>query len=180
MNASDGLTTANSEIAKFDSLFSVRKSIRYHERRQAFFERFHRVTAAVTILLSGVILMEIAGINSPWHIKALSVIGAILGTADLVLGFAKSADLHRDLKRRFADLEIALMTGLSPSDAEIQRRKIENDEPPIFAALDILCREEMCAAEGCENEYKPLTGLPRITAQWCRWPNVAARMKKKS
>jgi hypothetical protein len=164
----------------FDTIFSVRSSIRYHEHRLAHFDRLHRLSSAVTILLAGVIFMELGGATSPWYIRVLSAAGALLGTFDLVLGFAKCADLHRDLKRRFAELEIDLLKGMGPTAAEVARRQIEIDEPPIYSALTVLCHEEMYVAEACENPFDPLAPLPRVTANWYRWPNIAASMRRKA
>lgn len=165
---------------EFEAIFSIGRSIRYHDHRVAWFDRLHRMSSAVSILLAGVIFMEIGGARSPWYIQALAAIGALLSTFDLVLGFAKCADVHRDLKRRFVELEIALVNGASTQEIEVSRRRIEIDEPPLYSALDVLCREEMCAAMGCENQYQPLAWLPRTTRNWYRWPNIAARMKLES
>lgn len=178
--AKTGTEPDNSD-AEFDILFSVRLSIRYHDQRLAHFDRLHRLSNAVTILLAGVIFMEIGGAESPWYVQTFAAFGAILTAADLVVGFSKAADLHRNLKRRFCELEIALMSKTcSAEEAQLERRKIETDEPPIYTALSILCRQELCIAHECENVYEPLRGWPKVTAQWLHWPNVASTMKLRS
>jgi hypothetical protein len=172
--------TVGSDKASSSTLFEVGRSIRYHNHRLAHFDRLHRLSSAVTILLAGVIFMELGGAKSPLYIRLLSAAGALLGTFDLILGFAKCADVHRDLKRRFAELEIALMNGLAAGEAEVMQRQIEISEPPIYSALNILCFQEMCVAEGRDNPFHPLEWLPRMTANWYRWPNIAASMQRKS
>jgi hypothetical protein len=171
--------TVGHEKAASSTLFEVGRSIRYHNHRLAHFDRLHRLSSAVTILLAGVIFMELGGARSPLYIRILSAAGALLGTFDLILGFAKCADIHRDLKRRFAELEIALMKGMPATEADVIQRQIEIDEPPVYAALNILCYQEMCIAEGCENPFHKLDWLPRVTAHWYRWPNIAASMQRK-
>lgn len=156
------------------TLFDVRRSVRYHDRRLAHYERLHRLTSLVTILLAGVVLMEVTGAKSDFALglKFLSAAGAILGACDLVIGFARHADLHRDLKRRFVGLEVQLLRGMSALDAECIRREIEADEPPIYAALDMLSYHELCAASGKTTGYALPTPFQRLTANWFRWPDI--------
>jgi hypothetical protein len=47
--------------AQYGLLFDVRRSIRYHDRRRAFFETLHRITSALTILLVGWVLSSWPG-----------------------------------------------------------------------------------------------------------------------
>jgi hypothetical protein len=162
-------------------LFDVRRSVRYHDRRCAFFEQLHRVTSVLTILLAGSVLFEIArpGDTAPWLV-ALSVAAAILAASDTVIGFAARAGLHRSLKQRFILLETSILARSgSLADHQRVRLGIEHDEPPVYRALDLLCYNEMLRAEGCptdgEGAVRPsrLTSWQRLTSQWWRWADLS-------
>ncbi|HXR92482.1 MAG TPA: hypothetical protein VN750_19595 [Steroidobacteraceae bacterium] len=165
-----------------NQLFAIRRSVRYHDRRTGFFERLHRSTNVITILLAGVALMELAGKGPPLLIKILAVIGAVLGSADLIIGFSRHADLHRDLKRRFVRLERQIDDKSDPHDIRRKRLDIEAEEPPIYRVLDLLCHNEMCAAAGhnikddAEHFYR-IPFLQKLTANLLRWENFSATVR---
>jgi hypothetical protein len=160
-----------------DLIFDLMRSVRYHDRRRAHFERLHRATNVVTILLAGIVLMELSGGGSPLWVRVLAVVGALLGATDLVIGFSKSADAHHNFKRRFSELESEANAGGSLDAVVRQRLAIEAEEPPIFRALDLLCYNEICAAVGHHRTDTPcvFAEVPwymRWTANWLRWPNA--------
>jgi hypothetical protein len=160
-----------------DLLFDLRRAVRYHDRRRAHYERLHRATNVVTILLAGVVLMELSGGGSPLGVRILAVFGALLGAADLVTGFSRSADAHHNFKRRFSELERELSAGAQVAVVEQKRLAIEAEEPPVFRALDLLCHNEMCVATGHRRTDTPsvFAKVPwhvRWTANWIRWPNA--------
>jgi hypothetical protein len=79
-----------------DITFGVRRSVRYHDRRSCFFERLHRASTLVLILLAGTVIMDLIGSSPPMWIKVIAVIGVVLSALDVTVGFSKHADLHRD------------------------------------------------------------------------------------
>ncbi len=164
---------------QYGLLFDVRRSMRYHDRRRAFFERMHRVTNVLTVLMAGSVLFELGrtGETAGWLIL-LSVAAALLAAFDMVVGYGARAALHRDLKRRFADLEIAMMRGGLDEEAwrehQIQRLAIERDEPPVYRALDLLCHNEQLAAEGSKEPPAKVSPWQRYTSQLLLWPDLGA------
>lgn len=160
-------------------LFGVRRSIRYHDRRRAFFERLHRFTSALTILLAGSVLFDIAGAQAPWWLLMIGAFSALLAATDMVLGYANHAEIHRDLRSRFADLEVCMLSGGSDNTTwlahKVERLRIERDEPPAYRALDLLCHNELMLAEGYrpDSEYVAKVGwFRRATCNVFHWPNV--------
>ncbi len=158
-----------------DLLFGVPRSIRYHERRLTFYERLHRATDFLTILLAGVVLSELLGSPSYLALRVLAGLGAFFTAWDLVIGYARRADMHRNLRRRFILLQ-ADMTGAELYDekvlasAERRRLQIEADEPQAYRALDVLCHNELCRATdrpGCDMFKVPFS--LKITANLLRW-----------
>lgn len=162
-------------------LFDVRRSVRYHDRRRAFFERLHQVTSGLTVLLAGSVLFELAreGETAPWLV-GLAVVAALLSTWDIVVGYAGKAGLHKDLKARFGALEMAIAAGDNTPDVwrkyQIERLRIEQDEPPVFRALDVLCHNELLLAEGVKSSehFARLNRWQRATRHFFHWPDHAS------
>lgn len=170
---------------QYGLLFAVRRSIRYHDRRAAFFERLHQITGGLTVLLAGSVLFDLARPgNTPAWLTALALTAALLAVWDIVVGYAGRAGLHRDLKNRFVALEIAVVEGDATAENwtrhQIKRLTIERDEPPVYRALDTLCHNEMLIAEGYDRNgagkvhFAPVTAWQRATRHFLHWGDIAA------
>ena len=80
------LVTDELETKHFKLLFGVRRSIRYHSRRQMFFDRFHKVTSGINIVFGSAALMTILA-KSPSEITAAAaLVVTLFSTVDLVVG----------------------------------------------------------------------------------------------
>lgn len=178
-------------LDKHDLLFSVKRSVRYHDRRLGFFEKMHQVTSVLTILLSGSILLQIAGAKyePPLWLVLISLSAAILAAIDMVVGYAKMANIHRVLKQKFFKLEIDLLaakTNQDLNDCKAKRIEIELDEPPIYRALDLLCHNEVMVSEGydpSDQAYIEVGMFKRLTSNILHWSNIghdSRKIKKKS
>lgn len=179
MNLQEQLHLSNE---RYGLLFDVRRSIRYHDRRKAFYERFHHVTSLLTILMAGSVLFDLAkeGDTADW-LLALSAVAALLAALDMVIGYAKQANLHSSLRERFANLEVNMVTG--PADGSVwedyqrERLLIEKDEPAIYKVLNLLCYNELLESEGYTRKESPERFLSvnpfcRMTSQLLHWENV--------
>jgi hypothetical protein len=166
----------------YQLLFNVRRSIRYHDRRRAFYERLHHLTSLLTILMAGSFLFDLAkdGDTARWLI-VLSTAAAFLAALDMVIGYSTRASLHSSLRERFANLEIEMVTGTT-DDQEWEnhfkkRLLIEQDEPAIYKMLDLLCHNELLEAEGFSRSKSPEEFFNahlwhKLTSQLFRWENV--------
>lgn len=163
-------------------LFDVRRSIRYHDRRRAFYEQLHHLTSLLTILMAGSVLFDLAkkGETAEWLIW-VSAAAAMLAAIDMVIGYATHAGLHGSLRERFANLEIDMVSGSDDGDCWLDYQKerlfIEKDEPAIYQVLDGLCRNELLTAEGFSKKDAPKEFFKsrfwqRWTAQLFRWENL--------
>lgn len=154
--------------------FGVLRSVRYHDRRQSFFELLHRMSSGLTVLLAGSVLFELArpGQTALWMI-VLAVPAAFLSAWDVVVGYANHAKLHNELKRRFITLQIAIVSednGIETwTKHEMERLMIERDEPPIYHALNMLCHNEMVRAEGADGAQVPVGVWQRLTSHIFHW-----------
>ncbi len=173
---------ANLHDDAYSLLFDVRRSVRYHDKRAAFFERSHRVTNALTILLAGSVLFDIARPGeTPWWMLALALAGSLSAVVDLVAGLAKMGNQHRDLQRRFSELERRMIIG--PSQVECwtgyheERLLIEMDEPTVYTVLDTICRNELLKANGFDRQsghYVPVSAWQRLTCHLWPWSDAFA------
>lgn len=185
MNISEQL---NLDDDKYGLLFDVRRSIRYHDRRRAFYERLHSVTSVLTVLMAGSVFFDI-GKNgeTAWWLLALSVFAALMATLDMVIGYSKRSGLHSSLRERFANLEIAMVMGDTADETWIEHSKsrllIEKDEPPIYKVLDNLCRNDLVTAEGFRPKNNPdqfivISWWKALTAQFWQWENDPCKTLK--
>ena len=179
MNLQEQLNLSDEQ---YGLLFDVRRSIRYHDRRRAFYERCHHVTSVLTILMAGSVLFELGTPgNAAMWLKAISVLAALMAALDMVVGYSKRVTLHGDLRERFATLEIAMIDGGVDDEAWLihqrERLMIEKDEPPIYKVLDLLCHNELAEAEGFKRSDSPeyffkANWWQRFTSQIFRWENA--------
>ena len=161
-------------------LFSVRRSIRYHDRREAFYVGLHKATSFICILFGSATVAAFAGKLGSDTGMVLAMIVTVVSAFDLVVGFTARASLHNRLRRAFIELEADIVR--APDDTHYngyvtERLKIEQDEPPKYHALDILCHNDVVAASYTYAEAKKhlvrVGGLQRLTAHWASWGGIA-------
>jgi hypothetical protein len=143
--------------------FRVDKSMRYHQRRRAFFDRCHR-WVMFAVILSG--SAAFADLVDPAYAAAA---GALLAALDLTLGFGMRARDHQLLYQRFAELHRKLrgrpdLPGQEVAALRDECLAIEADEPPVMVALEVDCHNETARAWGTANPEMPvLSGWQRLT-----------------
>ena len=174
-NANKGSDTQKTEKRYQDLLFGVRRSVRYHIRRQKFFRNFHRIVLFLSLILSSVTvaaLAEAVGANWPLWGKLLpAAIISVLAGIDLVVGSAEKSWQHSDLARQFIKLERRLVSGSADLDEELirnvedKRLKIEASEPPVLRVLDTICHNELMRSMGHKkDEMIEVSILQRLCA----------------
>lgn len=155
--------------SRHDLLFSVRRSIRYHDRRLNFYEVMHRLVLLSALILSSASIAafaaEFAAHWSQWVKLLPPALVSILTGADLVIGTTSKARLHDHLKRRFIDLECQIEQAGNEYDESTvaewtnSRLRIEAEEPPILRVLDILCHNEQVRAMGYPKGEEYIVGF---------------------
>ena len=149
-----------------DLLFGVRRSIRYHSRRQAFYETVDRGTNFALLLLgSGTFALATEG-RQAW-ILAIGFGVTSISSLKLVYAFGTKAAKHAQFVKDFTQLEKRLCADNSDktvSAVNQERLDLEVLEPPIRRILDVLCHNELLRAMGDNNEQE------RIRVTWFqRW-----------
>lgn len=136
-------------------LFGVRKSVRYHERRAAFFSRLDTLNGVISLSAgSSVVATAISGY--PLVAFSAGAIVALSNVFNVMIGSSRMAALHRELRGRFIDLERQMV--LSPTQADTvkkfadERLRIELGEPAVIGVLDAICYNDEARAEG-NNKY---------------------------
>ena len=169
-------------------LFDIDRSIRYHERRMAFYDNCRIITNVLTMIISGAVIFDVFNSSAtvfPLAQVILGLISAGYSLMDLTLGgYGKHADNHKRLRRRFSDLKRSIIASnydqQQLSKFEQERLLIETDEPPIYVALDSLCHNEQLIADGYTYAKNPkelasITTLQKLTSNLYRWPNLNPR-----
>jgi hypothetical protein len=149
-----------------DLLFEVDKSLRYHQRRRAHFERWHRWSMLAIALLGSAAVAKWENSIALLDIPANAILGlltAMIGALDLVYAPAIRAGEHERLHRRFTELAIAIKRCVQPTELDLskweaERLIIEADEPPIFWAVDADCFNETARLLGQTKEPFNIVG----------------------
>lgn len=162
------------EKQKDDEEFAIRRSVRYHVRRRAFFETCHAAVMFCIILLSSGSLVAVftdVG-KAEWCIYTGLAL-TVLGTIDLVIGFSRRAKDHEVLNKQFHSLLIEMQME-KPSVERLQQWKrkrlnIEAEEPPIYRALDVSCHNEEVMAMGVPKEQFKLSRCQKLFMHFLRY-----------
>lgn len=158
------------ESERHKLMFGVRRSIRYHSRRQGFFERLHIVTSFIALMFSSAATVALFGDDALGVAKWLAFIVTAAAAVDLVIGTAGKASTHAVLARRFIQLEMRLLDATSEEDltaAQRERLAIESDEPPVMHVVDMICHNEMLREMGYDqSHYAGIRWWHRLTANF--------------
>lgn len=167
-------------------LFAVQRAIRYHTRRQAFYDAWNNVTNAAGILLGAATVAALAhklplgGVLS----VAFPVAITTLCTFNLVWGAARRARLHNDLYRRYVELDRRMLSVAAPDAQHCrafrgERMAIEADEPPTLFVLSVLCHNEVVRASGV-GEYFAVPLWQRWLAHLWAFPDATFAPARRS
>lgn len=146
-------------------LFGVRRSVRYHRRRERFLDSAHNLGALATALAGSATVVTLLAELGPRVVLVAAALTAVAGAIELVFGLAKGARLHSELARDFIGLEQNLVRagpGLSTGALnrfQARRLEIEEREPPALRVLDTLCHNELLRALGYPKEQQVHVGF---------------------
>lgn len=164
---------------RWEIMWAVQRSQRYHSRRSAFFDRWHKVTLLAGILGGSAAIASIGKDAPTWLILIGGALVATLSAMDLVVGTGEMARKHNDLRRRFCNLEQLIQRSpvadeLVLADWRSERLSIESDEPPAYVALDILVENELARSFTHLKDQPPheLSFIKGHTAHFIRWEDA--------
>src|SRR5687767_8541226 len=119
-----------SGIVNLDTLlFNVRLSVRYHNRRRAFFDTFNLAANALSVILSSAAIAALRADSERFAVWSAIAITVISGF-NLVLRTAERARQHHDLAKRFIALEQYVLPATDDKFSALYGEKlaIEADE----------------------------------------------------
>lgn len=163
--------TAAPSVDVFDILFPLEKSIRYHQRRRAFYDGWHRWLMFAIIVAGSTSVTDVLS----GHEKIMALLTAVLGAIDLVFALPDKARDHEFLLRRFSSMVGTIRQSQSPTQQDIdrwraERVEIEADEPAVYWALEAACYNEATRAfdrDPNAEVYVPL--FYRLTKNYMRF-----------
>ena len=141
-----------------DLLFGVRRSIRYHSRRQAFFEGVNRWTNFLLLLFgSGTVALAVQ--DRPSWILGLGLGVALVSSLKLVFAFAVKATQHARFVRDFTLLEKRLRADASEETVRPSPRNVWIWRPWNLPS----CKCSTCSATTtCCGQWVMPTGKSRL------------------
>ncbi len=145
-----------------DLLFAVRKSVRYHERRQRFFLSCNRFVSFVTAASGTSAVVTLLNDADKTIVMAIALLITLAGLMDLVFGTARRISEHGNLAREFVALERRMVLAEESSgtlrELTAARLEIEEREPPILRVLNVLSHNDVMRAMG-----HPQSNWARVT-----------------
>ena len=159
---------------RYRLLFGVRRSVRYHMRRQRWLDGAYGWMLAIGLVLRGAAVGALTlawdghWALGLWATGEATTVGLLLWRPELL------ARLHNDLAREFIALEQKVIDeGAELEESKLRglqhkRLEIEANEPPIHRVLDAMCHNEQARAEGYGKEERArISWLQGVMAQIC-------------
>ena len=149
------------EEGRYQLLFAVRRSRRYHMHRQLFFGRFNSATTFLTTLSGSATFASVLAGSTPWSI-GLAATTAVVAAMAFAGQTGPRHALHGDLAREFTALERDLvLAGKKIDTAKLdeftaRRLEIEMKEPPLLRVLNVICHNEEIVARGLPVDLAPI------------------------
>lgn len=159
----------------FDVLHNVRTGIRYHLRRQAFFEKWHRITGVISLVFSSAAVF--AFFQEAKLAGAAAAIVAVAQALDLMFETRKHSEVHRELRQRYQRIEPELLAFESLDEKRYSKfmkrvSSIEIDEPPVKATLLLLCQNEAGVVTGHDPSVQVSDWYTKLNWLQRTFPNL--------
>ncbi|CRM51508.1 MULTISPECIES: hypothetical protein [Pseudomonas] len=146
----------------YTTQFSVRRSIRYHQRRRAFYDRLDKLSNMLSLIFGSAAIYGVLEENAKSVALVSSAIVTIVSSINLVVGSAQRGRDHTDFMRKYVELEKSML-GVECEDRLLQvqteRLNIEAEEPPVMHVLNAMCHNEMMRAMGFKKKELPKIGF---------------------
>lgn len=165
--------TVDLDRDRHDLLFGVRRSIRYHLRRERFFDRQHKIYTSLSALSGSATIITLLSTAGDFWPALFAASVAVFSVIDLVFGIPQAAKVHHDFAGKFFNLEKAIIGTKDICDDKLtefktMRLDIEIEEPPPLHILNTMCHNELLRAMGYKDKSKYVTinWIQRLLSQF--------------
>lgn len=156
-----GAKTADLADRWWATLFSVRRSIRYHQRRRAFYDRLDQLSNMLSLIFGSAAIYGVLEDNAKNVALLASATVTVVSSINLVVGSAQRGRAHADLMRKYVELEKRMLgheTEERLLEIDAGRLSIEAEEPPVMHVLNAICHNETMRAMGYKKKDLPEIG----------------------
>lgn len=143
--------------------------LRYHRRRQRFFDLCDKLTKTVTILLGATLF----GVAVKEWVPLLGSLVSSLGLLSLIFGYSDRKQQHKDLSEQAANLifdieatPLAEITSHKVAGWNAGYVRICTKAPPALKTLTLICEREQSSADGNPNHIPEQKWLDRLLADF--------------
>lgn len=136
---------------RHDTLYRAWVQVRYHRRRQRFFDLLDKLTKSVTVVLGASLMGQFFVGFLPWLATAITCLGLLA----LVFGYGDRKQTHKELAEQaaklVADIECVTVAQLSferTAGWAADYARLVAKAPPPLKSLTLVCEREQAAYEG--------------------------------
>lgn len=151
-----GATTEALEDRWHKTQFSVCRSIRYHQRRRAFYDRLDKTSNMLSLILGSAAIYGVLQENAKNVALLASATVTVVSSINLVVGSAQRGRDHTDFMRKYVELEKRMLGEPSEElllEVSTARLTIEAEEPPVMHVLNSICHNDMVRARNYAKKY---------------------------
>ncbi|MBS3912747.1 MAG: hypothetical protein KGZ70_13150 [Hydrogenophaga sp.] len=169
-----GLTTADSsEDERLGKMWSARCAtlhrawvqVRYHRRRQRFFDLLDKLTKSATVVLGASLMGQHLYSLLPWLATSITALGLLA----LVFGYGDRKQTHKELAEQAAGI-VADIVAVPVADLDFKKTahwdsayaRLVAKAPPPLKTLMLICEKEQSNADG----HHTLPHFPKL--RWYR------------
>lgn len=149
-----------------DALNRAWVQVRYHRRRQRFFDLLDKSIKSLTIVLGASLLGQ--ALRDYLPLLALGI--SALGLLSLVFGYGDRKQQHKELAEQAANLVASIeevpageLTPTKTASWNAEYARLCAKAPPPLKTLSIICEHEQASAEGHEGHVQ----LPCLARRVC-------------
>lgn len=118
---------------RYQLVMNIAMSARYHQLAEKWYSRLNEFGTFLSLLAGSAVFAGLLRENEVVTTVAAALV-TIFSGVNLVVGTARKATAHRELYRRFCDLE-AKASQTNDEELAAETKKIERDEGPILPGL---------------------------------------------
>ena len=138
-----------------DTLYYSMVQLRYHKRRQMFFDRIDKTSKALTLLLGATLFGPEIKENLPYVATAISSLSLL----SLIFTYGDRKQSHKELAEKFGKLVAAMekvppgaLTAEKVADWKSQHMELVATAPPPLKRLTLYCAREQTLSMGKPSE----------------------------